>query len=70
MLPLINSAFIFRETVRFTDSVAIYDTRRIMATEDAFEKPKMGNLLPMPSITPLHRKPVREMSDFDRDYQW
>lgn len=70
MYPLIASPIIFQETLCLTHFVAIYDTRTHIATADSYEKPKATNLLPMPAVTPLNKKFGREMSDFDKRYQW
>jgi hypothetical protein len=70
MIPLTLSNFTFQETLCLSHSVAIYDTRVRIAESIEYEKPKATNLLPMPAITPLSKKHAREMSNFDKHYQW
>ena len=70
MFPLMQLQFTFQETLCLTHSVAIYDTRMRVAASNEYEKPKATNLLPMPAITPLSKKHAREMSTFDKHYQW
>ena len=50
--------------------VAIYDTRMRIAESEEEENPRLTNLIPMPAITPLSKKFGREMTDFDKQYQW